>query len=57
MSMRSCLLYFIYGVYNRPTDLGDLFGISYIYPLFFRFGLIDVPEKIKRKMVYNKKIL
>lgn len=37
-------------VFNRPKDLGDLFGISYIYPLFYRFGLIDVPEKIKGKM-------
>ena len=44
-------------IYNRPKDLGDLFGISYIYPIFYRFGLIDVPEKVKRKMVYNKKIL
>lgn len=39
-----------YGVYNRPKDLGDLFGISYIYPIFYRFGLIDVQEKVKRKM-------
>lgn len=37
-------------IYNRPKDLGDLFGISYIYPIFYRFGLIDVPEKVKRKM-------
>lgn len=37
-------------VYNRPKDLGDIFGISYIYPLFYRFGLIDVPEKVKVKM-------
>lgn len=44
-------------IYNRPKDQGDLFGISYIYPIFYRFGLIDVPEKVKRKMVYNKKIL
>lgn len=39
-----------YGVYNRPKDLGDLFGISYIYHLFYRFGLIDVPKKVKKKM-------
>lgn len=37
-------------MYNRPKDLGDIFGISYIYPLFYRFGLIDVPEKVKVKM-------
>lgn len=44
-------------VYNRPKDLGDLFGVSYIYPLFYRFGLIDVPEKVKGKKGYNMKIL
>lgn len=36
--------------YNRPKDLGDLFGVSYIYPLFYRFCLIDVPDKVKKKM-------
>ena len=34
-------------VYSRPKDIGDFFGISYIYPIFYRFGLIDVPEKAK----------
>ena len=37
-------------MYKRPKELGDLFGISYIYPIFYRFGLIDVPEKTKEKM-------
>lgn len=37
-------------MYNRPKDLGDLFGVSYIYPLFYRFGLIDVPDKVKEEM-------
>ena len=37
-------------VVNRPKALGDLRGISYIYPIFYRFGLIEVPEKIKEKM-------
>lgn len=46
-----------YDVYNRPKDLGNLFGVSYIYPLFYGFGLIDVPEKVKGKIVYNKKNL
>jgi len=37
-------------VYAGPKELGDLFGISYLYSIFYRFGLIDVPERIKDKM-------
>lgn len=29
-------------VYDSPEDLGDLFGINYIYSMFYRFGLIDL---------------
>lgn len=35
------------GIVNRPKALGDLRGVSYIYPIFYRFGLIEVPEKVK----------
>ena len=35
---------------DRPKALGDIRGVSYIYPLFYRFGLIAVPDKIKEKM-------
>ena len=35
---------------DRPKALGDIRGVSYIYPLFYRFGLIQVPDKIKAKM-------
>ena len=34
----------------RPKALGDIRGVSYIYPMFYRFGIIDVPEKVKEKM-------
>ncbi len=34
----------------RPKALGDIRGISYIYALFYRFGLIEVPEKSRQKM-------
>lgn len=34
-------------IVDRPKALGDLRGVSYIYPIFFRFGLIDVPERVK----------
>ena len=37
-------------VVDRPKALGDIRGVSYIYGLFYRFGLIDVPEKVKEKM-------
>ena len=35
------------GIVDRPKALGDLRGVSYIYPIFYRFGLIEVPEKVK----------
>ena len=33
-----------------PKALGDIRGISYIYALFYRFELIEVPEKSREKM-------
>ena len=38
-------------IYERPKDLSDSRGISYLFPIFYRFGLIEVDEKIKAKMV------
>lgn len=37
-------------VVDRPKALGDIRGVSYIYGMFYRFGLIDVPEKVEEKM-------
>lgn len=37
-------------VMDRPKALGDIRGASYIYAIFYRFGLIDMPEKAKEKM-------
>lgn len=37
-------------VVDRPKALGDIRGVSYIYGMFYRFGLIDVPQKVKEKM-------
>ena len=37
-------------VVDRPKALGDIRGVSYIYGLFYRFGLIDVSKKVKEKM-------
>ena len=43
-------------VVDRPKALGDIRGVTYIYGMFYRFGLIDAPEKAKEKMepVRNK---
>lgn len=35
---------------KKPKALGDIRGVSYIYPILWRFGLIRVPEAIERKM-------
>ena len=35
---------------HRPKALGDIRGATYIYGMFFRFGLIDVPDSVKEKM-------
>ena len=40
----------ISGIVKRPKALGDIRGISYIYPLFWKFGLIEVPEESAKKM-------
>ena len=37
-------------VVDRPKALGDIRGATYIYAMFYRFGLIDAPEKAKEKM-------
>lgn len=37
-------------VVDRPKALEDIRGVSYIYGIFYRFGLIDVPKKVKEKM-------
>ena len=40
----------ITGEVKRPKALGDIRGISYIYPMLWKFGVIEVPEKIREKM-------
>lgn len=41
-------------VVDRPKALGDIRGVSYIYGMFYRFGLIEVPDKVKEKMKKGK---
>lgn len=33
-----------------PKALGDIRGISYIYPILYRFGIIEIPEAVVDKM-------
>ena len=42
-------------VVDRPKALGDIRGVTYIYGMFYRFGLIDVPDEVKEKMERPKK--
>ena len=37
-------------VVERPKALGDIRGVTYIYGMFYRFGLTDVPDEEKEKM-------
>ena len=43
-------------VVERPKALGDIRGVTYIYGMFYRFGLIDVSDEAKEKMkkAFNK---
>lgn len=38
------------GVVGRPKALGDIRGISYIYPILWRFGMIQVPKRFEIQM-------
>ena len=42
-------------VVERPKALGDIRGVTYIYGMFYRFGLIDVPDEVREKMKHPKK--
>ena len=37
-------------IVERPKALGDIRGVTYIYGMFYWFGLIDVPDEAKEKM-------
>ena len=41
-------------VVDRPKALGDIRGVTYIYGMFYRFGLIDVPDGVKEKIGHPK---
>ena len=39
---------------DRSKALGDIRGVTYIYGMFYRFGLIDMPDEVKEKMGHPK---
>ena len=41
-------------VVDRPKALGDIRGVTYIYGMFYRFGLINVSDEVKEKMGHPK---
>ena len=41
-------------VIDRPKALGDIRGVTYIYGMLYRFGMIDVPDEVKAKMGHLK---
>ncbi len=46
----SCALEFHGEEVPRPKSQGDIRGVSYIYPMLYRFGVISVPKKAAEKM-------
>lgn len=36
-------------VVERPKAQSDIRGITYIYGIFYRFRIIDVPDEVKEK--------
>lgn len=37
--------------YKGPKAIGQIFGISYIYSIFWKFELIRVPAKVQEKLM------
>lgn len=37
-------------MYRGPKAIGQIFGISYVYSLFWNLGLIEAPEKVAARM-------
>ena len=35
---------------DRPKALGDIRGVSYIYPMLWRFGVLEVPQTAQQCM-------
>lgn len=42
-------------IYEKPKAIGDIRGISYIYPMLWRFGIISVPKEVELRLRGKKK--
>lgn len=42
--------------YAGPKAIGQIFGISYIYSMFWRWGLIQVPPRLRGRLLGGEKI-
>lgn len=40
-------------IYEKPKAIGDIRGISYIYPMLWRFGIIAVPENVEKMLLHT----
>jgi hypothetical protein len=36
--------------YKGPKAIGQIFGISYVYSMFWKWGLISVPQNVEEKL-------
>lgn len=45
---------FVLPEYKGPKAIGQIFGISYVYSLFWKWNLIRVPEKVETKLQGRK---
>ncbi len=46
----ACCLEIVPPEYKGPKAIGQIFGISYVYSLFWKLGLIKVPAKVENKL-------
>lgn len=44
------------GYVARPKALGDVRGVSYVYPLLWRFGVIEVPQDTAQRMTLDGQV-
>ena len=41
--------------YKGPKAIGQIFGISYVYSMFWKWGLIQVPMRVEIKLKGRRK--
>lgn len=41
---------------SRPKGMGDIRGVSYMYPIFWQLGVIEVPSKYAEQMAMEETV-